>query len=119
MVPGHLSLSLNMSKTKELIGDFRKRQQRPYTPLMISGTPEERVTSFKYLGVNLDFTHSHTGLESQAKTLPSATAEKIQGLASNVLFSSHRKCTDSVHLRVVWECLQSGLQSSAESCALT
>ncbi len=33
--------------------DFRKRQQRPYTPLMISGTPVERVCSFKYLGVNI------------------------------------------------------------------
>ncbi len=29
-------LSLNVSKTKELIVDFRKRQQRPYTPLMIN-----------------------------------------------------------------------------------
>ncbi len=29
-------LSLNVSKTKELIVDFRKRQQRPYTPLMMS-----------------------------------------------------------------------------------
>ncbi len=46
-------LSLNVSKTKELIVDFRKRQQQPYTPLMISGTPVERVGSFKYLGVNI------------------------------------------------------------------
>ncbi len=46
-------LSLNVSKTKELIVDFRKRQQRPYSPLMISGTPVERVSSFKYLGVNI------------------------------------------------------------------
>ncbi len=46
-------LSLNVSKTKELIVDFRKRQQRPYTTLMISGTPVERVSSFKYLGVNI------------------------------------------------------------------
>ncbi len=46
-------LSLKVSKTKELIVDFRKRQQRPYTPLMISGTPVERVSSFKYLGVNI------------------------------------------------------------------
>ncbi len=58
-------LSLNVSKTKKLIVDFRKRQQRPYTPLMISGTPVERVSSFKYLGVNiftgpdLDYTHSN------------------------------------------------------------
>ncbi len=46
-------LSLNVSKTKELIVDFRKRQQQPYTPRMISGTPVERVSSFKYLGVNI------------------------------------------------------------------
>ncbi len=46
-------LSLNVSKTKELIVDFRKRPQQPYTPLMISGTPVERVGSFKYLGVNI------------------------------------------------------------------
>ncbi len=46
-------LSLNVSKTKELIVDFRKRQQRPYTTLMISGTHVERVSSFKYLGVNI------------------------------------------------------------------
>ncbi len=51
MVPGQLSLSLNVSKTKELIVDLRKRQQKPYTPLMISGTPVERVSSFKNLGV--------------------------------------------------------------------
>ncbi len=46
-------LSLNVSKTKELIVDFRKKQQRPYTPLKISETPVERVSSFKYLGVNI------------------------------------------------------------------
>ncbi len=46
-------LSLNVSKTKELIVDFRERQQRPYYILMISGTPVERVSSFKYLGVNI------------------------------------------------------------------
>ncbi len=33
--------------------DFRKRQQQPYTPLVISETPVERVSCFKYLGVNL------------------------------------------------------------------
>ncbi len=53
-------ISLNVSKTKELIVDFRKRQQRPYTPLMISvdhaihlPPPVERVSSFKYLCVNI------------------------------------------------------------------
>ncbi len=61
-------LSLNVSKTKELIVDFRKRQQRPYTPLVISGTPVERVSSFKYLGVNIseDLTWT-THIQTQVK----------------------------------------------------
>ncbi len=61
-------LSLNLSKTKELIVDFRKRQQQPYTPLMISGTPVERVSSFKYLGVNIseDLTWT-TRIQTQVK----------------------------------------------------
>ncbi len=93
-------LSLNVSKTKELIVDFRKRQQQPYTPLMISGTPVERVSSFKYhrckhlRGPDMDCTHPNTDQESQAKTVPSATAEEIQGLTSypeNFLFRGHRK----------------------------
>ncbi len=47
----------------------------------------------------MDCTHPNTGQESQAKTVPSATAEEIQGLTSNpenVLFRGHRKCNDSV-----------------------
>ncbi len=86
--------------------DFRKRQQQPYTPLMISGTPVERVSSFKYLGVNIseDLTWT-THIQTQVKkAVPSATAEEIQGLTSypeNFLFRGHRKCTDSVHLSVV------------------
>ncbi len=61
-------LSLNVSKTKELIVDFRKRQQQPYTPLMISGTPVERVSGFKYLGVNIseDLTWT-THIQTQVK----------------------------------------------------
>ncbi len=52
MVPGQLSLS-EREQTKELIVDFRKKHLLPYTPLVISGTPVERVSSFKYLGVNI------------------------------------------------------------------
>ncbi len=61
-------LSLNVSKTKELIVDFRKRHLLPYTPLMISKTPVERVSSFKYLGVNIseDLTWT-THIQTQVK----------------------------------------------------
>ncbi len=90
--------------------DFRKRQQRPYTPLMISGTPVEKVSSFKYLDVNIseDLTwtaHIQTQVKKARKRLSSATAEEIQGLTSNpenFLFRGHRTCIDSVHLSVVW-----------------
>ncbi len=95
---------------------------------MISGTPVERVSSFKYLGVNISedltwTTHIQTQIKkARQKTVPSATAEEIQGLSNNpenFLFWDHRKCIDSVHLSVVWKQLQPRLQGLAESCALS
>ncbi len=48
--------------------DFRKKHLLPYTPLVISGTPVERVSSFKYLGVNIseDLTWT-THIQTQVK----------------------------------------------------
>uniref|UniRef100_A0A3B3QRE8 Reverse transcriptase domain-containing protein n=1 Tax=Paramormyrops kingsleyae TaxID=1676925 RepID=A0A3B3QRE8_9TELE len=46
-------LQLNICKTKELVVDFRRSQQRVYKPLNINGAPVERVLSFKYLGVQI------------------------------------------------------------------
>ncbi|KAK1800056.1 hypothetical protein P4O66_006556, partial [Electrophorus voltai] len=45
------NLLLNISKTKELIVDCSKKQERHYQPVRISGTTVERVDSFRYLGV--------------------------------------------------------------------
>ncbi len=45
-------LSLNINKTNELVMDFR-RQKREHTPIIIDGTPVERVSSFKFLGVHI------------------------------------------------------------------
>jgi len=47
------NLLLNTSKTKELIVDFRRKQQSGIRPLCISGSDVERVDSFKYLGVTI------------------------------------------------------------------
>ncbi|KAK3545487.1 hypothetical protein QTP70_007737 [Hemibagrus guttatus] len=47
------NLLLNVSRTKELIVDFSTEQKRNYQPLIINGTPVERVDSFQYLGVHI------------------------------------------------------------------
>lgn len=47
------SLPLNVSKTKGLIVDYSRKQQRNYKPPRISGTKVERLESFQYLGVNI------------------------------------------------------------------
>uniref|UniRef100_A0A8C1Q2K8 Alkylated DNA repair protein AlkB homologue 8 N-terminal domain-containing protein n=2 Tax=Cyprinus carpio TaxID=7962 RepID=A0A8C1Q2K8_CYPCA len=45
-------LSLNIDKTKELVVEFR-RQSREHKPITIDKTPVERVSSFKFLGINI------------------------------------------------------------------
>ncbi|KAK1792853.1 hypothetical protein P4O66_012763 [Electrophorus voltai] len=47
------NLLLNVSKTKELIVDCSKKQERHYQPVRIGGTTVERVDSFRYLGVHI------------------------------------------------------------------
>ncbi|KAK1784308.1 hypothetical protein P4O66_003688, partial [Electrophorus voltai] len=47
------NLLLNVNKTKELIVDCSKKQERHYQPVRISGTTVERVDSFRYLGVHI------------------------------------------------------------------
>ncbi|KAK1786155.1 hypothetical protein P4O66_017870, partial [Electrophorus voltai] len=47
------NLLLNISKTKELIVDCSKKQERHYQPVSISGTTVERLDSFRYLGVHI------------------------------------------------------------------
>lgn len=46
------NLDLNVTKTKEVVVDFRRgRQKIEYAPLKIYGNPVERVSSYRYLGV--------------------------------------------------------------------
>ncbi len=68
--------------------DFRKRAaalHSSYDQRDPCGEGEQlQVPRCKHLrGPDLDCTHSNTGQESQAKTVPSATAEEVQGLTSN------------------------------------
>ena len=47
------NLILNISKTKEMIIDFRKKILTPLSPLYINGEVVERVSSFKFLGTTI------------------------------------------------------------------
>ncbi len=83
---------------------------------------------YDILGVNISedltwTTHIQTQVNKARQRLYHLRQlREIQGLTSNpvnFLFRGHRKCIDSVHLSVVWKSLQSGLQSPAESRALS
>ena len=58
-------LRLNISKTKELVVDYRRNRKSP-APVVIQGEEVERVDSYKYLGVHinnkLDWTHNTDAL---------------------------------------------------------
>ncbi|KAI3352565.1 hypothetical protein L3Q82_005501 [Scortum barcoo] len=53
------NLHLNISKTKELIVDFRRRQREEHAPLSINGTTVERVNSFLGVHISEDLTWTH------------------------------------------------------------
>ena len=61
-------LLLNVSKTKELVFDFRK-SGKIHDPIIIKGEEVERVTSYKYLGVvfdeNLDWVENSTKVQKK------------------------------------------------------
>ncbi len=87
---------------------------------MISGAPVERVSSFKYLSVNISedltwTTHIQTqGSRKPAKTVPSATAEEIRvspAILKTFYSGGHRKCTDSQ----VCSPLSAGLHSTSNA----
>ena len=56
------SLLLNVSKTKEVIVDYKRLQGERHTPIYIRGTAVERVSCFRFLGINIsvDLSCSHT-----------------------------------------------------------
>ena len=59
------SLLLNVTKTKELIVDYRRLQGEEHAPIHIGSAAVERVKSFRFLGINisedLSWTH-HIGV---------------------------------------------------------
>ncbi|KAI3367104.1 hypothetical protein L3Q82_008169 [Scortum barcoo] len=93
----------HVSKTKELIVDFRRRQREEHAPLSINGTMVERVSSFRFLGVHIseDLTWTHhtdfiTKSSQTAALLPPQAAEAQHGLQDTLqlLQVTHREYPD-------------------------
>ena len=47
-------LVLNISKTKEMVINFRRQKYNPETIIVTKEKEEERMETFKYLGISLD-----------------------------------------------------------------
>ncbi len=83
------NLSLNISKTKELVVDFR-RQTSEHPPITIVRTPVERVSSFKFLGINITedltwTTHTQSVVRKAHQRLFFLGRLKKFGLSSKIL----------------------------------
>ncbi|KAI3360706.1 hypothetical protein L3Q82_012846, partial [Scortum barcoo] len=63
------NLHLNVSKTKELIVDFRRRQREEHAPLSINGTTVERVNSFSGSSSSMQAAEAQHGLKDPLQLL--------------------------------------------------
>ena len=107
------NLSLNVSKTKELIVDYRKRKAEQ-APINIDRAVVERVESFKFIGVHITnklswSKHTKTVVRGVTTTpFPPQETEKIWHGAPDpqkVLQLHHREHPGRLHHRVVWQLL--------------
>ncbi|KAI4899775.1 hypothetical protein NFI96_025340 [Prochilodus magdalenae] len=93
----HNNLSLNISKTKEMIVDYRKLQRGGHSPLYISGAEVEQVSNVRFLGVHLteDLTwslHTNKVVRSARQRLFFLRRLRKFGLPPDILTSFYR-CT--------------------------
>ncbi len=104
--------------------DFRKRQQRPYSPLMISGTTVETVSSFKYLSANIseDLTwtaHIQTQVKKAMQRLYHLRQLRKFRVSSAILKTFYSGAIESVLTQCisVWYVVSSSLLLSTEAVA--
>ena len=89
-----------MSKTKEMIIDFRK-EKFPLVPLLIDGSPTEIVDSFKFLGTiissGLDWeAHIHSTLKRAQQKMYSLRQLKKFGLRRKIFVQFYGAVIESV-----------------------
>lgn len=116
--------TLNISKIKEMVVDFRKRQQwnYPTTPDLWDSCDESEQLQVPWSthlwGSDLDSSQPSLGEQSQTTLVPSETVEGSPQWSWKCSILGLRKVYCSVHLCVGRKLLNSGLQSPAESGAL-
>ena len=94
------NLALNISKTKEIILDFRRNAATP-APLYINGECVERVQSFKFLGVHisadLTWTTNTSALVKKAQQrLHFLRVLKKEQLSTSLLVTFYRSTIESL-----------------------
>jgi hypothetical protein len=100
-----------VSKTKELIVDYRKRWAEQ-APILIDGAVVERVESFKFLGVHITSELSWSKdcrKEGTTTPFPPQETEKVWHGSPDpqkVLQLHHREHLDRLHYCLVWQLLR-------------
>ncbi|KAL0172770.1 hypothetical protein M9458_033081, partial [Cirrhinus mrigala] len=96
---GASNLSLNVSKTKEVVMDFRSNCV-DHPPLTLNNSTVERVSSTKFLGMhiteNLTWTTNTTSLSKAQQQLHFLRRLKRASLPSPILTTSYRGTIESV-----------------------
>src|SRR4029434_3603231 len=106
-----------MSKTKEMIVDYRRRQEKEHAPLYINRSVVEKVSCFRFLGVNirshLVCSHGQGGKSGpETPLLPEETEEVWYGISHPHLLLQvyYREHPDWLHHSVVRELHSQGPQ---------
>ena len=96
------NLSLNVTNTKEMIVDYRKRRTE-HAPILIDGAVVEQVESFKFLGVHINnklewSKHTKTVVKRARQSLFPLRKLKRFGMdPQKVLQLQHREHPDWLH----------------------
>ncbi|KAK3544419.1 hypothetical protein QTP86_011157 [Hemibagrus guttatus] len=95
------NLLLNISKTKELMIDFRREKGRTHNPININGMAVERVSSFTFLGTHisedLSWTTNTSSLVKKAhQRLFYLNTLKKNRLSSTILVNFYRCAIESI-----------------------
>ncbi len=104
---GANNLSLNVSKTKEVVVDFRRTNSIDHPPLTIDSSTVERVSSTKFLGVhiteNLTWTTLQEGTTAPTLSLPAEKSKSPSTHPHHILQGHHWECADQLHHCLVRE----------------